>query len=105
MHNIRLFIGKHPPTSLLRQCILLILTRHMSLRMITVLIVKIPIIYGHDFTEDTSLHLLDYIVEGITVDEAAFGRMVSMQVEIEHQTVGELGDDVVGGEYRGLAGW
>jgi len=62
----------NPPTSFLCQIITPIFSIHMSLRKITILILKSCMIGPHNFTEDLRLYLLNKVWKGISVYEASF---------------------------------
>lgn len=76
----------------------------MLLGMIAAVVVEVGVVQGHYFAEDPGLDLLHEVLEEVPVDEAGLGGVVGVQVEVERQPVGKLGDYVVGGQDGRLVG-
>lgn len=83
MQNLRKPMHDNPPTTLLRQILIPILSIHMFLTKITLLIFKALIIHRDELAENLAFHLLDKVIDGIPVDEVAFLCVVGVQVEVE----------------------
>jgi len=104
-HRVRVqyvgeFVHNYPPTALFRLDILLILGGHLPLREVALRVFEIAVVERHDPTERFGFNVLGEILEKVAVDEAALGRMVSVQVEVEHDAGAELLYHVLHCEYR-----
>lgn len=82
-----LFVEAYPATSLLGEILILILDAHVSLREVTEIIFKVHTIHVQHSSQQLTLHLVDVLIKGIAVEEAALLASVCMEITIHNEVI------------------
>ena len=79
-------VHDNSPTAFLRHVFIPVFCVHVFLGEVAVLIFEALIVKGDQLTKDLAFNLLDEIIDSITINEAAFLRIMSMKVEVEGES-------------------
>lgn len=103
MYNISCFVHDNSSTSLFGQLFESIFGIHVFLTEIAIFVFETRMIHCKQFAKYLAFDLLYEIVEGISVNEAAFFCIMSMQIKVKRQSI--IFNQVICKLFNGVYGW